>query len=1040
MSLGLMFRLLWICLFFLTDVGLCSPRLQGLEVPQSFGYFGSRPRPPGGAPVSSVSDHSFTNGEDASSSTNEPVQENLSSHQEKMIPVWTFSAAQEAPAWIKRPPAPVNKKPKMPEAPAQEPPAWVQTPPAWNKMPPAPVNEVPEAPAQEPPAWVQMPPEWNKMPPAPVNEVPEDPAQEPPAWVQMPPEWNKMPPVPVNEVPEAPSQEPPAWVQTPPAWDMMPPAPVNKKPKVPEAPAQEPPAWVQTPPAWNKMPPAPVNKKPKVPSVPVASVSDHSLTNGKDASRSNEPVQVNLNSHQEKLIPVWTLSAAQKFKTPGAPSQEPPAWVQTPPAWNKMPPAPVNKKPKVPEAPAQEPPAWVQTPPAWNKMPPAPVNKKPKVPEAPAQEPPAWVQMPPEWNKMPPAPVNEVPEAPAQEPPAWVQTPPAWNKMPPAPVNEVPEAPAQEPPAWVQTPPVWNKMPPAPVNKKPKVPSVPVASVSDHSLTNGEDASRPNEPVQVNLNSHQEKLIPVWTFSEPQGAQKFKTPEAPAQEPPAWVQTPPAWNKMPPAPVNKKPKVPSVPVASVSDHSLTNGEDASRPNEPVQVNLNSHQEQFFPVWTFSAAQKFKTPGAPAQEPPAWVQTPPAWNKMPPAPVNKKPKVPSVPVASVSDHSLTNGKDASRPNEPVQVNLNSHQEQFFPVWTFSAAQKFKTPGAPAQEPPAWVQTPPAWNKMPPAPVNKKPKVPEAPAQEPPAWVQMPLEWNKMPPAPVNEVPEAPAQGPPAWVQMPLAWIKMPPAPVNKKPKVSEAPAQQPPAWVQTPPAWNKMPPAPVNKKPKVPSVPVASVSDRSFTNGEDASRPNEPVQVNLNSHQEKLIPVWTLSAAQKFKTPGAPAQEPPAWAQMPPTWIKMPPAPVNEKPKVPEAPAQEPPASGQKPPALNHMPQAPAQTPPPQMTSLDRVGGSFGSSFMEDVGGEATSNGGATEGSSSGPEHYLVITEPLGFQTRYVVKSFNRYVRGKKIYTQTTYIPLDDPPASEPALVPSPPHEAPVDQTVKPTPKRIGLSS
>ncbi|XP_062394264.1 fibrous sheath CABYR-binding protein-like isoform X3 [Sardina pilchardus] len=351
---------------------------------------------------------------------------------------------------------------------------------------------------------------------------------------------------------------------------------------------------------------------------------------------------------------------------------------------------------------------------------------------------------------------------------------------------------------------------------------------------------------------------------------------------------------------------------------------------------------------------------------------------------------------------------------VQENLNSHQEKLIPVWTFGPAQedqKSKTVEAPAQERPAWIHTASTWIEMPPAPVSQEvqePKVPEAPAQEPPAWAQM-RPTRIMPTAPVNQepkvpeapaqklpvdqepkVPEAPAQEPPAWAQMRPTWI-MPPAqaPVNQEPKVPEAPAQEPPVWAQLRPAWI-MPPAqaPVNQEPKVPE---------------------------------------------------APAQEPPAWAQMHPIGI-MPPAPVNQEPKVPEAPAQKPPTLAQKLPQQNKPPvsQAPAQTPPSLMTPIDPVGGSFGSSFMEGVGGEATSNGGATEGPSSGRERYLVITEPLGFQTRYVVKSFNRYVRGKRIYSQTTYIPLDYPPASEPAPVPTlPPHEAQVDQTVKATPARKG---
>lgn len=62
--------------------------------------------------------------------------------------------------------------------------------------------------------------------------------------------------------------------------------------------------------------------------------------------------------------------------------------------------------------------------------------------------------------------------------------------------------------------------------------------------------------------------------------------------------------------------------------------------------------------------------------------------------------------------------------------------------------------------------------------------------------------------------------------------------------------------------------------------------------------------------------------------------------------------------------------------------------------------------------------GGSEGASSGRERYLVISSPSGFQTRYIVKSYNRFVRGKKIYSQTTYIPLNFvKPASAPAPCP-----------------------
>ena len=110
---------------------------------------------------------------------------------------------------------------------------------------------------------------------------------------------------------------------------------------------------------------------------------------------------------------------------------------------------------------------------------------------------------------------------------------------------------------------------------------------------------------------------------------------------------------------------------------------------------------------------------------------------------------------------------------------------------------------------------------------------------------------------------------------------------------------------------------------------------------------------------------------------------------------------------------------------------PVEMPLPQMRQSNPLG-SLGSSSM-DVSGETTFNGGDAEGPSSGQKRYLVVTEPSGFQTRYVVKSFNRYVLGKRVFSQTTYIPLDflptdaaDPVAYDPSF---PGHEAQADQTV-----------
>ncbi|XP_031419043.1 uncharacterized protein LOC105894943 isoform X2 [Clupea harengus] len=93
----------------------------------------------------------------------------------------------------------------------------------------------------------------------------------------------------------------------------------------------------------------------------------------------------------------------------------------------------------------------------------------------------------------------------------------------------------------------------------------------------------------------------------------------------------------------------------------------------------------------------------------------------------------------------------------------------------------------------------------------------------------------------------------------------------------------------------------------------------------------------------------------------------------------PPAPVSQVAKMPQVQAL--------------MASMPVEMPLPQMTQSNPLGSPDGSSM--DVSGETTSNGGDAEGPSSGQKRSLVITEPSGFQTRYVDKSFNRYVRGKR---------------------------------------------
>src|SRR4029434_2107236 len=127
----------------------------------------------------------------------------------------------------------------------------------------------------------------------------------------------------------------------------------------------------------------------------------------------------------------------------------------------------------------------------------------------------------------------------------------------------------------------------------------------------------------------------------------------------------------------------------------------------------------------------------------------------------------------------------------------------------------------------------------------------------------------------------------------------------------------------------------------------------------------------------------------------------------------PPAPVSQVAKMPQVQAL--------------MASMPVEMPLPQMTQSNPLGSLDGSSM--DVSGETTSNGGDAEGPSSGQKRSLVITEPSGFQTRYVDKSFNRYVRGKRDVNQVANMPpvnqvANMPPVNQVAKMP------PVNQVAK----------
>ncbi|XP_063078549.1 uncharacterized PPE family protein PPE3-like [Engraulis encrasicolus] len=84
------------------------------------------------------------------------------------------------------------------------------------------------------------------------------------------------------------------------------------------------------------------------------------------------------------------------------------------------------------------------------------------------------------------------------------------------------------------------------------------------------------------------------------------------------------------------------------------------------------------------------------------------------------------------------------------------------------------------------------------------------------------------------------------------------------------------------------------------------------------------------------------------------------------------------------------------------------------------------------GGGAVSVSNDQDGPTPEEERLLVLTAPSGFQSRYVVRSFNRYSRGKRVFSQTTYIPLDFPPPP-----PSVSDAEQEEQTLEVTPAKKG---
>ncbi|KAL2093623.1 hypothetical protein ACEWY4_010935 [Coilia grayii] len=543
--------------------------------------------------------------------------------------------------------------------------------------------------------------------------------------------------------------------------------------------------------------------------------------------------------------------------------------------------------------------------------------------------------------------------------------------------------------------------------------------------------------------------------------------------------------QMPQAPAN----VPPAPVSQAQAEMMP--PQAQMP--PAQSNL---------AWRFDGFSGGFLPPVNQKMPQHLLEVPQAPVQMPPAPVNQAqaempPPQAQMPPAQAAPSNLAwqfGGFSSS-----FKPSVNQNMPQGPPQMAQVPVQKPPMPQAPAKEPLAPVSqdlanmppaqaapsnlawrfggfsggfAPPVNQKMPQGPPQmpqapvQKPPMPQAPATEPLAPVsqdqaEMPPPQAQMPPA--QAAPSNPAwqfrgfssgfappvnqnmpQGPPQMAQVPVQKPPMPHAPA-KEPlaPVSQDLANMPPAQAApsnlawrfggfsggfAPPVNQKMPQGP----PQMPQAPVQKPPMPQAP----ATEPLAPVsqdQAEMPPPQAQMLPAQAAPSNPAWQFRGfSSGFAPPVNQNMP----KGPPQALVQKPPRPQAPMRRPQAPANVPPAP--VSQAQAQMPPAQPAPSHPAGGDLGSSSVNGV-GEAAFTDGDSESPTPEQARYLVLTAPSGFQTRYVVKSFNRYVRGKRVFSQTTYIPLDIPPPpppsapiDQPAPVSNPGHEA---QTVEVTPAK-----
>ncbi|XP_041928378.1 extensin-like isoform X3 [Alosa sapidissima] len=622
-----------------------------------------------------------------------------------------------------------------------------------------------------------------------------------------------------------------------------------------------------------------------------------------------------------------------------------------------------------------------------------------------SQQGPSQTQAKPVWGLNPPAQEAQVPQTssqPAKTPPAPVrqvpQTTSQQAKTPPAPVRQVPQTTSQQaktPPAPVRQEPAHDpKHTPSPTGdyvaeKRYFVPysfglynfdnrpsgSGSVPSVNDLGEVKG------GPPPSSSYTSSRYPILSYPAQSSPmqmppnQASYAWMPSTLVSQQGPSQTQAKPVWGLNPPA---QEAQVPQ-----------TSSQPAKTPPAPVRQ---------VPQTT---SQQAKTPPAPVRQVP---QTTSQQAKTPPAPVRQVPQ--------------TTSQQAKTPPAPVRQEPQT------------TSQQAKTPPAPVRQVP---QTTSQQAKTPPAPVRQVPQTTSQQAKTPPAPVrQEPAHDPKHTPSPtgdyvaekhyfvpysfglynfdnrpsgsgsvpsVNDLGEVKGGPPPSSSYTSSRYpilsypaqsspMQMPPNQASYAWMPSTLVSQQGPSQTQAKPVWGLNRPAQEAQAPQTTSqqakTPPAPVRQVPQTTSQQAKTPPAPVrqEPQTTSQQAKTPPAPVRqvpqTTSQQAKTPPAPVrQEPQTTSQQ----AKTPPAPVRQAPQTTSQQAKTPPVR-----------QEPAHDPKPTPSRT---------------------------GDSVEEKRYLVIAQPSGFQTRYVVKSFNRYVRGKKVFSQTTYIPLhyrSSETAPEPAPV------------------------